>query len=193
LHEIKAEQKGQSTALHLEIPPYQSVVVVFDKAEDASLKTSVIYDEELILKDGWSMSLAASIEYPTFHNEQKISCFENVGLKYREFSGFIRYENTVEVTAAKKACLIIEDAYEGLEVFVNGESIGIQVAPPFVFDISKQLKPGKNTLRIEVATTLERERHFAPPLPGDFIARFSKAPVLAPTGIVGDVKLLIQK
>jgi hypothetical protein len=193
LNEIRAEQKEQSTILHLEIPPYQSMVIIFDKAEDGELKTSVIHDEELILKNGWSRSLAASIEYPVFHNEEKISCFENVGLKYPEFSGYIRYENIVEVQEVKKASLVIEDAFEGVEVFVNDESVGIQVAPPFIFDISKQLKTGKNKLCIEVATTLERERYFAPPVPGDWSARFAKPPILVPTGIVGDVKLLIQK
>lgn len=192
LVEVRAEQNGDGTTLHLEIPPYQSVVVVFDQAE-ADVKTSVQYNEELLVNDGWSMSLATSKEYPEFHDKQEISSFENVGLKYPEFSGFIRYENTVEVPAVSAAALAIEDAYEGVEVFVNDESVGIQVAPPFVFEIGKLLKPGKNQLRIEVATTLERERHFAPPIPGDFFAMLAKAPVLGSTGIVGDVKLLLKK
>jgi hypothetical protein len=191
LQEIRAEHNGNSTTLHLEVPPYQSIVVVFDKAEDVELKTSVIYDEEFLLKEGWTMSLAASIEYPAFHDEQKISSFENVGLKYPEFSGIIRYENTIEIKAAEKASLIIEDAFEGVEVFVNDESVGIQVTTPFAFDISKQLKSGKNKLCIEVATTLERERHFAPQHPNDWRATLEK-PVLAPTGIIGEVKLLIK-
>ena len=168
-------------------------MVVFDKADGVELKTPIRCDEELLLKDGWIMSLCTAKEYPEFHDKQKISCFENVGLKYPEFSGFIRYENAIEVPAVKKALLLIEDAFEGVEVFVNDVSVGIQIAPPFMFDISKQLKSGKNKLRIEVATTLERERYYAAPMPGDFTAMFSKAPLLAPTGIVGDVKLLFQK
>jgi len=193
LYYIKAEENGENTTLYLEIPPYQSVVVVFDKADGVELKTPIRCDEELLLKDGWIMSLCTAKEYPEFHDKQKISCFENVGLKYPEFSGFIRYENAIEVPAVKKALLLIEDAFEGVEVFVNDVSVGIQIAPPFMFDISKQLKSGKNKLRIEVATTLERERYYAAPMPGDFTAMFSKAPLLAPTGIVGDVKLLFQK
>ena len=193
LFEIRAEQNGKSTTICLEIAPYQSVVIVFDNPEDVKLKTSVLYEEELLLKAGWSMSLAASIEYPTFHDEQKISSFENVGLKYKEFSGYIRYENTIEVPEVRKAYLIIEDAFEGVEVFVNDVSVGIQVAPPFVFDISNHSKAGKNKLRIEVATTLERERNFAPPVQGDWKAMFVKDPILAPTGIVGEIKLLILK
>jgi hypothetical protein len=191
LHEVRAEQKGVGTTLHLEIPPYQSLVVVFDQAE-GDVKPSVQYNEELLLKDGWSMSLATSKEYPEFHDTQEISSFENVGLKYPEFSGVIRYENTVDVPAVSVAALAIEDAFEGVEVFVNDESVGIQVAPPFIFDISRQLQTGENKLRIEVATTLERERHFASPIPGDFFAMLTKAPVLGSTGIIGDVKLLLK-
>ena len=193
LHEVKTEQDEQCTVIYLEIPPYQSIVVVFDNPEEVQLKAVAAYEEELLLKDAWSMSLATSIEYPAFHDKQKISCFENVGLKYPEFSGFVRYENTIEITEVKQASLVIEDAFEGVEVFVNEESVGIQVAPPFAFDISNQLKAGRNKLRIEVATTLERERHFAPPDPRDWKAMFAKAPILAPTGIVGEVKLMIQK
>ena len=193
LFEVKAEQNDQSTTIHLEIAPYQSAIIVFDSPEDVELKTSVSYEEEFLLKDGWSMSLATAIEYPAFHDEQKISSFENVGLKYPEFSGFIRYENTFEVEKVKNATLRIDDAFEGVEVIVNEKSVGIQLAPPFVFDISNQIKAGQNKLCIEVATTRERERYFAPPDPRDWKAMFSKAPILAPTGIVGDIKLLIRK
>ena len=51
--------------------------------------------------------------------------------------------------------LEIEDAQEGVEVFLNGESAGIQIAPPFRWDLCGWA--GENRLRVEVATTLERE------------------------------------
>jgi hypothetical protein len=193
LYEVSAEQNGAGTTLDLEIPPYQSVVIVFDKSEGIEIKKPVSFNQEIIMKDGWTMSLATSIEYPEFHDNREISSFVNVGLEYPEFSGFIRYENEVEVPTTKQASLIIEDAFEGVEVFINDESVGIQVAPPFVFDISKQLKEGKNNVRIEVATTLEREQHYRPLEPGNFFAAFLKAPILQPTGIIGDVKILARK
>jgi hypothetical protein len=192
LFEIRAEQHASGTALYLEIPPYQSVVVVFDQAE-GKIRPALQYDDELLLQEGWTMSLARAKEYPHFHDPQEIAGFADVGLTYPEFSGYIRYENTVDIPVVRAAALVIEDAYEGVEVFVNGEPVGIQVAPPFRFEIGSAIKPGKNHLRIEVATTLERERHFAPPIPGDFFAMLAKAPVLAPTGIVGEVKLLLKK
>ena len=44
-----------------------------------------------------------------------------------------------------------------MEVFVNGVSAGIQIAAPYRYDLSSLVKEGENELRIEVATTLERE------------------------------------
>jgi len=191
LHGIKAEQKEEGTVLYLDVPPYQSVVVIFDQAAEIECKASPAHEEEIPIEDGWRMSLVIAKDYPKFHDEQEISHFTNIGLLYPEFSGFIRYENTIEVPAVKAASLIIEDAFEGVEVFVNGESAGIQIVPPFIFDIGKLLNPDKNTLRIEVATTLERERNTDPPLPGDLYMMLKKAPAFEPTGIVGGVKLRV--
>ena len=67
--------------------------------------------------------------------------------------------------------------YEDVEVFVNGQSLGIQVLPPFWYDISGALKDGRNTLRIEVATTLERERK-------------TNKKKWQPTGLTGAVSLI---
>lgn len=64
-----------------------------------------------------------------------------------------------EITSgAENVILEITDAGEDVEVFVNGISAGIQILPPFYYDITEYLKEGENTIRIEVATTLERER-----------------------------------
>ncbi|WP_310829655.1 glycosyl hydrolase [Paenibacillus pedocola] len=189
LHEVQADPVDGGTALQLEIPPYQSVVIVFDHAGATGITAPMSSDEELVLKEGWTMSLASSVEYPHFHDEQAISGFTSIGLKYPEFSGFIRYENEVSVPAWNRAVLVIEDAFEGVEVFINDQSAGIQVAPPFRFDISKLLNLGENTVRIEVATTLEREQYFSPLNQGSVFAAFIKAPFLQPTGIMGEVKI----
>ena len=45
-----------------------------------------------------------------------------------------------------------------MELFVNGASQGIQILPPFLYDITEAVQDGENDIRIEVATTLERER-----------------------------------
>ena len=87
-------------------------------------------------------------------------------------AGSIRYETRF---AGPAQLLEITDAYEGVEVFVNGQSTGIQVVPPFRYDLRGLTQEGENSLVIEVATTLERER--------------GKTKNASPTGITGEVAL----
>ncbi len=193
LYEISSEQNENNTVLNLVVEPYQSVVIVFGEAENLHKRvmlTSV--REEKILRN-WEVSLARSIEYPNFHSKKTVDILENIGLQFPEFSGFIKYKKNIEVEEFKEVFLLIEDAYEGVEVFVNDKSAGIQIAPPFRFDIGKLLSKGENVLTIEVATTLERERNAVVPKPNELYSILKKAPLLAPSGIVGQVTLLIQK
>ena len=50
----------------------------------------------------------------------------------------------------KRYFLEIADADGGVECFVNGESMGVQILPAFWFDLKKGVKPGRNELLIEV-------------------------------------------
>lgn len=81
---------------------------------------------------------------------------KKLALPEAAFSGLVRYESAFELLGEGKVTLEITDAYEGVEAFVNGQSAGIQIVPPFRYDLTALVKPGRNTLTIEVATTLER-------------------------------------
>ena len=83
--------------------------------------------------------------------------------------------------------MTISDAYEGVEVFVNGISAGVQVVPTYRFDISELVKEGDNVITIEVSTTLERERAAAKNR--TMAEKLMQNKVLAPTGITGTVKV----
>ena len=39
-------------------------------------------------------------------------------------------------------------------VKINGQSMGVRLAPPFVFDLSEGVKPGENEVEVEVFNTL---------------------------------------
>ena len=60
-------------------------------------------------------------------------------------------------------------------MFINGRSAGIQVTPPYRYDLRGLAGEGDNALTIEVATTLERDR--------------GNTKTAAPTGITGEVAL----
>ena len=118
----------------------------------------------------FKQSCCRAIDYPDFEKEKNITILQSYALTDKNFSGIIRYETTIGNSVKS---LLITDAYEGVEVFINGESLGIQVVPPFVFDLRKHMVKEENELAIEVATTLEREN--------------GKVKGASPTGIIGDV------
>ena len=77
----------------------------------------------------------------------------------------------------------IGDAGEGVEVFLNGESRGIRITPPMVYELNG--REGTNRLRIEVATTLERECY---PLLQGYRKMLARVPS-CPSGLTGKVTL----
>ena len=120
------------------------------------------------------VTTARSIDYPKFGAARSVKSLEPYSNSHPKFSGYIRYET--EILAGESFTgLQLTNAGEVVEVFVNGVSAGIQICPPFRYDLTALCQPGKNRLRIEVATTLERER-----------GQLKKA---APTGLLGPVIL----
>jgi hypothetical protein len=101
----------------------------------------------------------------------------------------VRYENPFLTHGDEKIVLEVTDAAEGVEVFVNGHSAGIQIVAPYFFDISSLVIEGENTLVIEVVTTLERE---AVHLYG-INAQMGENKISSLSGITGYVKLYQSK
>ena len=93
------------------------------------------------------------------------------------------YDCSFTLDRDEKLLLTLEDAEEGVEVFLNGLSEGIQIVPPFEYELHG--KAGINHLRIEVATTLERECY---PLATGFQKLMTPEPTCA-SGLTGEVTL----
>lgn len=163
-------------AIEVHIDPRKSRVYIVGEAAEVSPRT-VCKGKAVPLKQ-FIVSTCENKNYPNFANARQMEAECNHAKVAPKFSGIIRYETDMEVSGAKSVVLDISDAHEGVEVFVNGVSAGIQIAPHYSFDITKLCKPSRNHIAIEIATTLER-RH------ANFFTR-SKA---APTGITGDVVL----
>ena len=185
----RAEVTGNT--IHLEIEPLKSEIYIFDacaspeeipgqQEKEIQLATE---KEALEFTGTWKRSICRSISYPQFEKEKEITLPDALEKEEPEFSGFVHYENTFTANAGDKVYVEITDAHEGVEVFVNGKSLGIQIVPVFNFDLSNAIMNGENRIRIEVATTLERE---------NAKIRTSYMPPKDPTalsGITGEVKL----
>jgi len=133
----------------------------------------------LELKD-FEIKACKAIDYPAF-TDVKID---------DSFSGIISYETSFNLNKnTTEALLEITDAYEGVEVFLNNISLGIKLVAPFKYDLSKAMLQGENTLRIEVATTLQRERRLDPSMAAMVFGMPSTPPEPDPIGITGEVKI----
>lgn len=177
------------TAVQVEIEPLKSLLILFDRTPPEELHEPVTCTGQKIpLRKGWMRSLCAGIEYPRFGEPQAVDLPDRLAEEAPRFSGFVRYETDFHLEAAGKIVLEITDAHEGVEVFVNGRSAGVQIAPPFRFDISNLAAPGENRLRIEVATTLERQVGAEGPMMG-----FTFGEIISLSGVTGEVNLFIEK
>lgn len=175
----------------LEIEPLKSRIVIEDPDTAKGELTvwqreeiKVCRDKKPVLFTGvWKRSICKSIDYPAFAEEKEVMLPDRLEEEKPDFSGFIRYENSFETKEGTKLCLEITDAFEGVEIFLNGKSLGIQIVPIFCFDLSEDVKTGVNELVIEVATTLERENAGIPDVTGQIVEAKSKS------GITGKVCL----
>lgn len=181
-----AVETENGTRFELEINTLGSCMIVFDEADCELCEEVKPEGEEILLTKGWKRTHCAGIDYPNFAKAKKVTMPDKMQKDNKKFSGFVRYETTLEKHEGK-AWLEISDAHEGVELFVNGKSAGIQIIPPFVYDISGMLTESKNEIAIEVASTLEQAMQNK----GGFtqkLANPGKATALS--GITGTVKLI---
>jgi hypothetical protein len=144
--------------------------------------------EELPFNKNWKRAICRSIDYPDFTKEKEVSLPDSLAEEEPAFSGLVQYKNKFYVKDLSRVILEITDAAEGVEVFINGVSAGIQIVPAYRYDISKFVQEGENDVVIEVATTLEREvfKMCGPTM-------FSPEEPKSPSGITGQVKIHVNR
>lgn len=174
------------TVIDIELHPLKGQVIVFDADVTRGLSEQLRMPPVKTRVDNWERSQCRSVEYPKFELHEKISLPDNLAEQQPEFSGLVRYETSMPIAKTEKTILEITEAFEGVEVFVNGRSAGIQIVAPFHYDISSFIVDGNNTLAIEVATTLERERAVGVT---DIFEKAMMEPPVSSSGITGIVTL----
>ena len=96
-------------AWEIALEPLQSRMVIFDataKAADIGTKlclraidrlASASGEEIALAASSWKRSTCAGIDYPAFENTKEISLPDSLAEEEPAFSGFVRYENTLQV------------------------------------------------------------------------------------------------
>lgn len=147
--------EGQ-TAFEVCLEPRKSLIILFDHAETELNEPFILEGECLDISENWMCSYCSAIRYPEFKEEKQVSLPHYLEKEIPDFGGFICYKKNVEILDTKKVILTITGENEGVELFINGKSAGIQIVPEYRYDISEYIHLGINELRIETATTLER-------------------------------------
>lgn len=174
--------------LRMKLEPLHMAAVIFGTApDDLPMLPERYTGNRVYWRDGWKRSTCRAIHYPDFDDEKDVLLPDHLAEEQPAFSGFVRYARTLHLeTLPVRAALTIADAHEGVEVFVNGQSLGIQIAPPFRYDITSCLQAGENSIVIEVATTLERENAGQPDMMRTYMG-LGPREAACPSGIQGEV------
>ncbi|MEH7131071.1 sugar-binding domain-containing protein [Neobacillus drentensis] len=187
------KENGNDT-IYLEIKPYESCVVFANTEELADkIENHLPYSTKLAscknsldLSSDWNYSLVKNKEYPNFGEVNRMSKLLPISKQDPTFTGIIRYEKTIEIEEiSKHGLLAFEHIYEAVELWINDEYVGMKVCPPYEFEVANYLRKGTNTIRVEVATTLDRDRFNYPEPP--FIVWHD---AIDPTGMFGKITLL---
>lgn len=178
--------------LELDLPAYNGLVVTFDTGESPLVARPDTRDESIALDGPWTVSACRAKSYPAFEKARTVEAsqgFQGYQTVDPDFSGFVAYETQVELHGAE--ALLLEHVNDCAELFVNGQSLGIRYCPPFCYDLRGVAVEGMNTIRIEVATTLEREVAAMPQDPRNAMRALlmGGSPIQSPTGLVGRVRV----
>ncbi len=147
------------TGIVIDLEPKKSLILLFDAPDELRLVPPVRAGGKQTKLTRWMRSLCRGIEYPGFVGEKAVTVPDRLAEEKPRFSGYARYETTIAAAKGRRYVLEITDAAEGVELFVNGRSAGLQIVPRYLFDITKLLCEGENVLAIEVATTPERDAY----------------------------------
>lgn len=166
---------------HLVLEPYQTVIWVFgDTKEPMSLIQEKVHEE--VIHSEWTVGFARTEEYPEFQEVTKMDKLQPLSNleDFERVSGTVSYSTSLTLNKANDIIEIeLGPTFEIAEVFVNDVSAGVNIAPPYCFDVSGLFRDGENELRIEVTNTLGTE----------FRGGLNQYLMIEPFGLIGDIKV----
>lgn len=191
LYSVEYTSMENGTGIQLKLEAGESAVIIFDEAE-TELTCRPFESKQrhrAVICGPWDVSLCEAVQYPEFKSFVRLDELHDIGRIAKNFSGFIRYEADFDFSGSDgktPVVLSLDNAYEGVEVWINDIYSGMCICPPYNFDVTGAVRSGKNSVRIEVATTLYRKAKCME----DPNSPFSNPPVVMdPIGIVGDVTI----
>ena len=197
---LPIDENGSYT---FDLGPVESVLVVFEKTKPIDLPiwqplhTIISSLSATNISDNWDVTLCHSLLSDTTnaHFDTLFDLKDNEA--YQHFCGTIIYHKTINRgrDVARNVSTILDlGLVEGIsEMFVNGQSAGVQYFGRRIYDITDYLHEGKNNLEVHVTTTMgnylktfSREEN---PTTWVYVNHPRRDQPLQPQGLLGPVKL----
>ena len=204
-------QTGERYALPLnedgsytfDLGPVESVLVVFEKTKPIDLPTWQPLHQRIKgmpstdLSNDWDVTLCHSLLHDTISTHYDTLFDLKDSETYQHFCGTVIYQKTIGcgTDVARNVSTILDlGLVEGVsEVFVNGQSAGVQYFGRRIYDITDYLQNGENDLEVCVTTTMgnylktfSREEN---PTTWIYVNHPKRDQPLQPMGLLGPVKL----
>ncbi|MBR4468273.1 MAG: glycoside hydrolase family 2 [Bacteroidales bacterium] len=182
-----------------DLGPVESVLVVFEKPKPIDLPvwqplhTIIGTLPATDITDNWDVTLCHSLLNDTIraHFDTLFDLKDNEA--FQHFCGTIVYRKTIDLVHTVSTILDL-GLVEGVsEVFVNGQSAGVQYFGRRIYDISDYLKDGEDDLEVRVTTimgnylkTFSREEN---PTTWIYLNHPRREQPLQPMGLLGPVTI----
>ena len=163
-----AETKGQQ--LKIRLAPYEALFIIFVSEEEKqevlpdAITRELQHSETCVIPGPYRLSFKDALHQEEgFTDIRLMTELKNPGILKPGFSGWAAYEtifDTADLFLASKDLkrrteLVLEDAHEAVELYLNDQYVDRCICPPYRFDVTGLLRPGKNRLKLICATTLE--------------------------------------
>ena len=162
-HSLSLDENNSYT---FDLGPVESVLIVFERTKKDQhlpiwepLHTIINAISPTDLSEGWGITLCHSLLHDTTTTHFDTLFDLKDSEEYQHFCGTIVYRKTIDyhgTDVAHNVSTILDlGLVEGVsEVFVNGQSIGVQYFGRRLYDLGKALHEGQNDIEVRVTTTM---------------------------------------
>jgi hypothetical protein len=183
--------EGVKNKLKIALDPAQSMLIVFSKeakGEMYAVRKAASSNPQTVAGT-WNVTLEKVYQ----EGSKKLEMPQLIDFKndtdLQTFSGVVYYENQLTVDRPQDYHAIDLGEVHGIsELEINGQPLGLKWYGKHIYDAQKALKPGKNTIKVKLTTTLG---NYAKSLKDNVVAQnwIKKQPIHS-SGLVGPVRLI---
>ncbi len=180
---------GTKNKLKINLDPTQSILIAFTdetKGEVYPIRKPESLHPQIITGD-WNVTLEKVYEDPKKTTMPLIDFKNDAALQ--TFAGVVYYEKQIDVKDPKAFHYLDLGKVHGIsDVELNGVKLGFKWYGKHIYDVQKAIKPGQNSLKIKLTTTLG---NYAKSLKDNVVAQnWIKSQQIQSAGLVGPVRII---